>query len=411
MQWRHSGSPPPKKAKTAPSAGKVMRMESSGRWPDGQSKFPLTNRGIERSWRAGAELVTQLCQVDKKKASRVTSGNFLHVVQAMIIMQFDFALTNVPEPHLDPGSHKDSTLGLAINFPVRSILNTVDVTQKCSAVHVQPGLHRLVGHSDVRLYWHRLAGSSIRQEATPRTFYRRCHQTVPHWNAIWTGCPPPPPWNLSISTSLGGSSLLSNPSSECKPLRCQALLAPSGRIIHTPGGNAPHLLPQMSPDCPTLECHLDWLSTPTPLESVNQHFLGGVQSTSMAAALQKIDIDLEQQLYTPKIVDFAARKKAGEQPLPSNYWKLEEAYFAEEIMAHNTMPDKDVQPPYIVKDLLICVAARLQPIKEPEGMIYNAFIFAFCRDVTGFPALEGREDQVVNLDPWEYPDTLDTGNT
>ncbi|UYV73393.1 hypothetical protein LAZ67_10003015 [Cordylochernes scorpioides] len=43
------------------------------RLPDGQSKYPPTNRrgrGVKRSWRAGAELVTQLCQVGKKKASR-----------------------------------------------------------------------------------------------------------------------------------------------------------------------------------------------------------------------------------------------------------------------------------------------------------------------------------------------------
>ncbi|UYV73536.1 hypothetical protein LAZ67_10004017 [Cordylochernes scorpioides] len=50
---------------------------AAGRLDSPSSHRPI--RGIKRSWCAGAELVTQLCQVDKKKASRVTSGNYVHL--------------------------------------------------------------------------------------------------------------------------------------------------------------------------------------------------------------------------------------------------------------------------------------------------------------------------------------------
>ncbi|UYV75352.1 hypothetical protein LAZ67_12003596 [Cordylochernes scorpioides] len=42
------------------------------------------------------------------------------------------------------------------------------ITGELHTVHVQPGLHRLVGCPDVKLSWHRLAGSSL--EATSHGF-------------------------------------------------------------------------------------------------------------------------------------------------------------------------------------------------------------------------------------------------
>ncbi|UYV60683.1 GPRNNB1 [Cordylochernes scorpioides] len=60
-------------------------------------------------------------------------------------------------------------------LPVRRILGAVDVTlvkRSAHTVHVQPGLHRFVDRSDVRLSWHRLAGSSTGPESTSHC--KRC---------------------------------------------------------------------------------------------------------------------------------------------------------------------------------------------------------------------------------------------
>ncbi|UYV79219.1 hypothetical protein LAZ67_17001575 [Cordylochernes scorpioides] len=61
---------------------------------------------------------------------------------------------------------------LDFNLPVRRILVAVDVTlvSRSTLYTSSLDLHRLVGCFDVRLSWHRLAGSSTRPESTPHFF-------------------------------------------------------------------------------------------------------------------------------------------------------------------------------------------------------------------------------------------------
>ncbi|UYV63554.1 hypothetical protein LAZ67_2004645 [Cordylochernes scorpioides] len=342
MQWRHSGSPPPKKAKTVPSAGKVM---VSVFWDsEGVLLLDFLNKGQTITGNYYANLVKQLREAIKEKRREMLSRKIVYhqdnapshrSLQAMAAI-YDSGFELLPHapysPDIAPSDFhlfphlKKSLSGIHFRSDEEGIDAVTSFFESLETSFFLVGIKALE-HRWKKGRWKDSLNRWFSTATTRVRFYAKFqpHQRVKvtKWgtfmvasatlvNFIASGWRPTPKSQACRSRGIAWER--DTPDTSCFKIRVSKGLI--GHAVHIRTEDQASFCPFTPREVSVLAeltlGHLRYSLTDVPSQpsSPPETVLGVDRpyqkwGLAMAAALQKIDMDLEQQLYKPKIVDIA----------------------------------------------------------------------------------------------------------